>query len=209
MTAPSSLASAELSPLPAPRAPALRTWFASTLMAGCAVLALGLILILATSSLSSLHISTLASPPPERSGRVDVHTRPEGAAVFVDGEPTGLHTPVVLKGLTPGRVIHLRVEKAGFASQEQRIAIEEGSVATPLFELHASAARVRFEGAPPDALIYVDDEPLAVDRNAPVVLSVGSHFVRVETPSALLFSGIVDVVAGEQAIHVGDGRTNP
>jgi serine/threonine protein kinase len=209
VSAPSSLASAELPPLQSPPPPASRAWLASTLTAACAVLALGLALILVTSSPSSLSVAALGSPAPERDGRVDVRSRPQGAAVFVDGEPTGLHTPVLLKGLTAGRVIHLRVEKAGFASQAQRVAVAGGSVVTREFELLASDARVRFEGAPPDARIYVDDMQLAGGPDAPVNLSVGSHFVRVETPSTLVFSGQVDIVAGEQAINVGDGRSNP
>jgi hypothetical protein len=208
MSARPSLVSAELPPLPPLEPPPSRTWLVVTLMAACAVLAIGLIVIVATSAPSSPVVTARDSSPPHLDGRVDVRSRPEGAAVFVDGEPTGLRTPALLEGLTPGRSIHVRVEKAGFASQEQQIAVVGGRVETRLFELSESGASVRFAGVPPDARIYVDDQPLAGGTDVPVRLSAGSHSVRVETPSALVFSGKVDIVAGDQTIHVGE-RASP
>jgi serine/threonine protein kinase len=211
MSAPSALASAELPPLQpaqASQAPQPRMWLVSTVLAACAVLAVGLLLILAMSSESALPGAGGGSASADRSGRVEVRSTPEGAAVFVDGEPTGLRTPVVLKGLAPGRIIHLRVEKGGFASQEQPIEIAPGATETRSFELLAADGRVLFAGAPPDARIYVDDALVAVDRDTPLNLSVGAHAVRVETPDGLLFSDKVDIVPGEQTIQVAaDPRT--
>jgi serine/threonine protein kinase len=209
MSAPATLANAELPPRPAPEPGPSRSWLVVTLVAACAVLATGLILIVATSAPSSPVVATRDAKPHDQGARVDVRSRPEGAAVFVDGEPTGLRTPAVLKGLTPGRRIHVRVEKAGFASQEQEIPVVEGTVETRLFELAESGATVRFDGAPPDARIFVDDQLLAEGGAVPIRLSLGSHSVRVETPSALVFSGRVDIVAGEQTIHVGGDRATP
>jgi serine/threonine protein kinase len=208
ISVPSALARAELPPLQtlqavqAVQAPASRMWLVSTVLAACAVLAVGLLLIVATSSGGTLQGAPEASTPADRSCRLDVRSTPEGAAVFVDGEPTGLRTPVVLKALTPGRTIHLRVEKAGFASQEGQVEIAPGSAETRSFELLASDGRVSFAGAPPDARIYVDDAPVALDRDTPLELSVGAHAVRVETPSALLFSDRVEIVPGDQTIDV-------
>jgi serine/threonine protein kinase len=204
-----SLAAAELPPVRAPEARSSRLWLAGTGMAACAVLAIGLTLILAASSLRSPRAAAQDSPAPDRGGRVDVRSTPEGAVVFVDGDPTGLRTPVVLKGLALGRTIRLRVEKAGFTSEEREIPIVEGTVAPRPFELLPSDARVRFAGAPPDARIFVDDVPVAMAGGAPVNLSVGSHAVRVETTSALFFSSQVDIVAGEQTIHVDGERAIP
>jgi serine/threonine protein kinase len=211
MSVPSTLASAELSPLqPAQvsQAPLSRMWLVSTVLAACAVLAVGLLLIFVTSSESALPGATGGSASADRSGRVEVRSTPEGAAVFVDGEPTGLRTPAVLKGLVPGRIIRLRVEKAGFASQERPIEIAPGATETRSFELLASDGRVLFAGAPPDARIYVDEALVAVDRDTPLNLSVGAHAVRVETPNGLLFSDQVNIVPGEQTIQVaGEPRT--
>jgi eukaryotic-like serine/threonine-protein kinase len=211
MSVPSTLASAELPPLQptqASQAPPSRMWLVSTVLAACAVLAVGLLLIVATSSESALPGAAGGSASADRSGRIEVRSTPEGAAVFVDGEPTGLRTPVVLKGLAPGRSIRLRVEKAGFATQEQPIEVAPGATETRSFELLASEGRVLFAGAPPDARIYVDEALVALDRDTPLNLSVGAHAVRVETPNGLLFSDQVDIVPGEQTIQVaGDPRT--
>jgi serine/threonine protein kinase len=213
MSVPSSLASAELPPLQPPQdpgAPASRMWLASTVLAACAVLAVGVLLIFAASSESALPGAAGGSTSADRSGRVDVRSTPEGAAVFVDGEPTGLRTPVVLKGLVPGRTIRLRVDKSGFASQERQIEIAPGGAAeTRSFELLASGGLVLFAGVPADASIYVDDALVTVEPGAPLNLPVGAHAVRVETPSGLLFSDQVDIVPGEQTIHVAGGPTTP
>src|SRR5690606_3304284 len=125
-------------------------------------------------------------------GRLDVQSTPEGALVFVDGEPTGLRTPVVLRGLPVDRTLRLRVEKPGFASKEQDVELSAGTVATYTFELVASDGFVRFSGAPENARIYVDDVALGGEPGAPVRLSLGRHVVRVETRDALVFSGAVN-----------------
>ncbi len=205
-----SLPAAELPKAITRRPPAEpRRWMVVAVLAGGLVIALGTAALLSwldsSSPLAEASRDSLAS---DTSGRIDVRSTPEGAAVFVDGEPTGLRTPAVLKGLERGRSIQIRVEKAGFASQERAIEIASGSVATHTFELVASAGVVHFTGMPADARIYVDNAEVAVNPQEPVSLSVGPHSVRVETPDALVFSGTVLVVAGEQSIRV-DGAATP
>lgn len=141
-------------------------------------------------------------------GEVDVRSVPEGAAVFVDGEPTGLRTPVVLKGLANGRTLRLRVEKPSFAAQERAVTIAAGAAQAFDFDLLASEGRVRFAGAPADARIYVDDV-LVSGGDEPVRLPAGRHTVRVETQSALTFSDTVVIVAGEQTIRVDGAAAKP
>jgi serine/threonine protein kinase len=191
-----------------PPARGARAWMVGTMMALCAVIALGTAVILSSSNESSpLRVASQDPQSADRSGRLDVRSSPEGAAVFVDGEPTGLYTPVVLKGLADGRKLLLRVEKAGFASQARQIEIVGGSVKTHAFLLLASDGFVHFAGAPGDARIYVDEVALA-ENDSPVNLSVGPHAVRVETEGSLIFSGTVVIVAGEQTIRV-DGAQTP
>jgi hypothetical protein len=128
--------------------------------------------------------------------------------VFVDGEPSGLRTPVILKGLAEGRKIRLRVEKAGFSRQEREITVGEGAAETQAFELIASVGLVHFAGAPADAHVYVDDVVVA-QGGGPLNLSVGPHAVRVERPGSLIFSGTVIIVAGEQTIRVDGAPAAP
>jgi serine/threonine protein kinase len=205
-----SLATAKLASVPVPVARQTRSWMFGATLALAALVALGTAALIASSDQSSpFRDAPRGSEPVDRSGRVDVLSTPAGAAVFVDGEPTGLRTPVTLKGLARGRKLKLRVEKAGFAGQEREIELASGPVETHAFELVTSVGLVQFAGAPAGARIYVDD--LLVEANAKerVDLAVGRHMVRVETLGSLFFSGTVDVVAGQQTIRVDGTQTTP
>jgi len=138
--------------------------------------------------------------------RVDVRSTPPDAAVFVDGEPTGLFTPAVLKGLPANRPLQVRVVKAGFAPQQRRLALATGSVQTLVYELVASDGHVVFAGAPRGARFYVDGQEVPVDDQQPVTLAVGPHAIRVEAAGALAFSERVVVAPGEQTIRIINDR---
>lgn len=209
------IARPSMSPLlaPEPPRPALldastnrrgpRAWLIAALLAVGVLIATGAAVIfsspVARSQAESRAISSAAS---ERGGRVEVKSVPEGALVFVDGEPTGLRTPALIKGLAVGRTLRLRVEKPGFASQEAAVELSAGAPVTRAFVLVASDGFVRFAGAPAGARIYVDDVALDGEVGALVRLSAGRHAVRVEAQEALLFSGAVNVVPGEQTIDL-------
>ncbi|MES1208261.1 MAG: PEGA domain-containing protein, partial [Pseudomonadota bacterium] len=45
---------------------------------------------------------------------LELHSRPEGASIFVDGRPTGLKTPATLSGLPVGRTLKLRIDHEGY-----------------------------------------------------------------------------------------------
>ena len=205
-----ALVISELPSRATPRVREERKWVIGATVAVCALIAIGTVALLSTSDKSSpLRNSSRDSQLGDRNGRVDVRSTPEGAAVFVDGEPTGLRTPVVLKGIAVGRRLLLRVEKAGFARQEREIEIAGGSVETHAFELLASVGLVHFAGAPPDAQIYVDEVRVDAEGEKHVDLSVGRHTVRVETIGSLIFSGTVVIVAGEQTIRVDGAAATP
>jgi hypothetical protein len=196
-------------PATSPYARQARTWMVGAMVALYGVIAAGTAVILWSSNeRSPLGVASEDAPFADRSGRLDVRSSPDGAAVFVDGEPTGLYTPVVLKGLADGRKLLLRVEKAGFASQARQIEIVGGSVETQAFLLLASGGFVHFAGVPAEARIYVDEMALEV-HDSPVNLSVGPHTVRVEAAGSLLFSGTVTIVAGEQTIRVDGAAGAP
>jgi hypothetical protein len=195
-------------PEPAESAPP-RRWPNAVMLGTCAAVALGASVYLsALDRRSTTQISEQAPGVSQLGGQVDVRSSPDGATVFVDGEPTGLRTPVVLKGLTGGRRLRLRVEKAGYASQEREIEVAAGAVGSLAFELLASDGRVRFEGAPADARIYVDDALIAGGAES-IRLSAGRHTVRVESQGFLVYSGTVVVVAGEQVISLDPAGARP
>jgi serine/threonine protein kinase len=189
---------------------ASRAWPIAALLL-CVVIAAGASLVLLSPIERSLRAdAATVSAASERAGRLEVRSTPEGALVFVDGEPTGLRTPVLVKGLAVGRPLRLSVEKPGFASQEGQVELAAGTVVTRAFELVASDGFVRFAGVPAGARIYVDDVALGGEAGKPLRLSAGRHAVRVETQDALLFSGAVNVVPGEQTIELaGSGPSGP
>jgi serine/threonine-protein kinase len=198
--APSSALSVRARATAPPDRPSSR-WLVPALLAACGVVALVTVMLLSSSD-PGPPLRIVSQDSQLAAGKVDVRSTPEGAAVFLDGEPTGLRTPVVLRGLAAGRSVRVRVEKAGFAGQERELKIVAGSVGTLAFELLASDGLVHFVGAPSDARVYVDEALIDVEAKRPTSLAVGRHTVRVETPSSLIFSGTVVIVAGEQTIRV-------
>ena len=154
-------------------------------------------------------LAALAQAPkrPERAeARVDVRSTPPDAAIFVDGEPTGLRTPVLLQGLPANRQLQVRVVKAGFTPQQRRVALATDSVQTLVYELVASDGLVAIAGAPRGSRLYVDGEEVALQSQTPLSLPVGTHAIRVEVAGALVFSDRVLVVPGEQTIRVTQDR---
>jgi serine/threonine protein kinase len=203
---PSTLGSAELPVRSTVRERPSRLAWAVATLAACAGLALVALMLFPQPHEGARLAAPGQGAVADVSHGVSVRSTPDGAAVFIDGEPTGLVTPTVVRGLVAGRKIRVRVEKAGYQSREQSIEVLAGSMAEGAFELLASTGQVRFIGIPADARVYVDDGAVALLDGMALALPVGSHGVRVETSSALLFSGTVDVVPGEQTIRIGSER---
>jgi hypothetical protein len=172
-----------------------RQWLAGVVVAGA--LATGTALV---------PLSRAPRPAARPEARVEVRSTPSDAAIFVDGEPTGLRTPVVLQGLPADRPLQVGVMKAGFAPQQRPVALATGAVQTLVYELVASDGLVTFAGAPRGARFFVDGEELTVRSQQPVPLAVGPHALRVEAAGALVFSDRVLVVPGAQTLRVGEGR---
>lgn len=182
-----------------------RPWLIGAVLAGCASLSVAAAMLLSSAD----HRSPLREAPSvEHRGQLEVSSKPAGAAVFIDGEPTGLRTPAVLKGFASGRSLRVRVEKPGYGTQEREVEIAAGSAVTQAFDLVASAGLVHFAGVPAGARLFIDNARADLDGK-PLSLSVGQHAVRVETQTSLVFSGTVVVVAGEQTIRVDDPAVTP
>ncbi len=56
-----------------------------------------------------------ASSPNQSTATLELHSRPEGASIFVDGRPTGLKTPATISGLPVGRTLKLRIAAEGLS----------------------------------------------------------------------------------------------
>lgn len=155
------------------------------------------------ASLSGPAGQTVGGP---RLGQISVRSTPDGALVFVDGEPTGLRTPALLKGVAVDRSLEVRVDKTGYRSQRRGLSVKGSAVETVSFVLPASDGFVRFAGVPPNGQVYVDNIAVSEAKGQPVVLSVGQHAIRVEMSEVLLFSKTILVVAGEQTVRMGDAQ---
>jgi serine/threonine protein kinase len=136
---------------------------------------------------------------------LELRSEPAGAHVFVDGSPSGLHTPATLTGLPAGSRVQIRLDKAGYEPVTEQVTLAEGQSRTLSLVLRASG-RVRLVGAPASASVYLDDRQ--VDGSKPLAAPPGPHKLRIETSDGVLFSKTIDVAAGaEVAVDVAQQRS--
>lgn len=96
-------------------------------------------------------------PPPPPPGTVSVLSEPEGAAVLIDGQPTGHNTPAQLSELEPGRVLSISVSKPGFVAEPENEVLEvvSGNTLSAVFAL-SPVRRLAVETDPPGADVMLD-----------------------------------------------------
>jgi serine/threonine protein kinase len=152
-----------------------------------------------------------AQPPPvsvQTTGALDLESRPSGADVFVDGNPTGLKTPAVLKGLPVRRALEIRMDKPGYEGTTDKVALVEGQTRKVIFTLREVSGRLSLRGVPRGATAFLDDAP--IDAAAPVVAPAGAHRLRVEQGASVLLSKTVDLQAGaDLQVDLSRERSNP
>lgn len=113
------------SPLPAPPRP----WWQVALFA---LLALGV--VGGAAWFATRPAGTTTTVEQTRSSAV-ITSEPEGAFVFIDGEPTGRVTPTTLSGLDASKPLKVRVEKVGYKPSEDTVALEPGKQVSKAFQL--------------------------------------------------------------------------
>ena len=141
-----------------------------------------------------------AAPAVAASGTatLEIKTEPAGAHVFVDGSPSGILTPAVLKGLPVGRTVQLSLDKQGYQSVSHQAVLEEGKSQTLSFTLGEAQGTLRLTGVPRNATAYLDDRPVDTDR--PIAASPGPHRLRVETADGVVFSNGIDMKMGAELV---------
>ena len=167
-----------------------------------AALALGLAvagLLVATRSRSAAEHVVTPSAAATATASLDLRTQPPGAQILVDGDPSGLTTPAVLKGLRAGRTIEVRLDRVGFKPITERIELKPGETGSRLFQLVEATGTVVIEGFPPRAIIYLDDN--LVEGHGPLSVSTGEHRIRIETTSGVILAETLDVVTGQQTVR--------
>ncbi|MDX2023793.1 MAG: serine/threonine-protein kinase [Deltaproteobacteria bacterium] len=139
-------------------------------------------------------------------GAIEVQSDPSGAIIFVDGEPSGLTTPAVLRGLKVGRQITLHLDKAGYKTEDRRLSVVAGKSPPQVFKMIESDGRVVLRGLPAEARVYVDDVEMP-GAAQPFMVPVGEHRLRVESADQVVFSQQVQIKPGEQIVSIKHGRT--
>jgi formylglycine-generating enzyme required for sulfatase activity len=90
-------------------------------------------------------------------GGFQINTEPEqGAAVFLDGNPTGKTTPCTLERLSSGEHL-IRAQKEWYQPKTERVNISEGQTSSIIMVLIPTFGTVNIT-ASEGAFIYVDDE---------------------------------------------------
>jgi hypothetical protein len=148
----------------------------------------------------------VAAAEPLGTGTLSIRSKPAGANVLIDGNPSGLVTPATLPGLRAGRTIELRLDKAGYATVSRRIAVTAGLSAHE-FDLSEANGSLRFENLPADATIFIDDSQ--AEGPGPLAVPIGAHRVRVETPGDVVFTGEMQIQRGEQTVRIAPSRKAP
>jgi len=147
-----------------------------------------------------------ATAEPLTTGTLTIRSRPVGAHVLIDGNPSGLITPATLPGLKAGRSVEIRLDKAGYATASRRIAVAPGPSAHD-FELAEATGTLRFENLPDNATIFVDDSQ--AEGRGPLSVPIGPHRVRVETPGDVVFTSEMQIQRGEQTVRLAPARKGP
>jgi serine/threonine protein kinase len=151
-----------------------------------------------------------ASRPPAMevaaTAAVAIRSRPAGAAIIVDGQPSGLATPATLSGLRLGRTVELRLDKPGYTPASRRLVIAAGATAYD-FELAEATGTLRLENLPAGATLFVDDQSL--EGRGPFAVAIGKRRLRVETSNDVLFTAELEIQRGEQTVRLAPSRKAP
>ncbi len=130
-----------------------------------------------------------AAPAQSDAASVFVTSRPHGAAIRLDGTPTGLSTPAPLGDLSPGQTYNITLELPGYEARAPlSFTAEAGAAPTLSAELQPAAHDLDIITEPPGAQVWYDGrqvgttpttlEDLRVDYRAGVelVLRLDGYF---------------------------------
>lgn len=124
----------------------------------------------------------------EVDGVLSVATRPDGAAVSVDGRYRG-RTPVDVE-LTPGAAYEVLVTKPGFASISRTVRIDGRDGASLQLDLEARTGTVRVSSTPPQAELFIDGRP-AGRTGRSLTLPARPHRIEIRHPGYAPFTAQV------------------
>ncbi|HEY0476871.1 MAG TPA: serine/threonine-protein kinase [Kofleriaceae bacterium] len=137
---------------------------------------------------------------------LQIDSVPAGAAVFVDGEPTGLKTPTVLSGIS-ARQLSIRLELVGHVPVTETVDLRAGALTARRVTLPPLSGRLVISDLPADASVFVDDDEHAAGEL--ITAAAGPHVVRVVIDRRTVTQQSVDVGPGDQRWRLVRGRLVP
>ncbi|HEY0713743.1 MAG TPA: serine/threonine-protein kinase, partial [Polyangia bacterium] len=187
-------------PDPVPPVPPRRSGIANKIAAGIGIaIGLGVIAVVVRTLTDAQAVAPTAAVMP-KSGDLELKSEPPGAHILIDGEPTGLTTPAVLRNLRAGRSFEIRLDKPGYQTVIQKVEVGAGAPSARSFGLVPAVALLLFEGLPPGAAVYIDE--VLVDAKGTVAAQLGPRKVRVENQGEVIFEKVIDARAGEHSMKV-------
>jgi eukaryotic-like serine/threonine-protein kinase len=137
---------------------------------------------------------------------LEITTSPPGAAVFVDGEPTGLRTPATLSRLTAAQLA-IRLELPEHRPVAEQVALSTGTTTRKHFALAALPGRLVISSLPANAVVFVDgDEHPA---GAVITVVAGKHVVRVVVDNRTVTQQVIETGAGDQGWKLTNDKLIP
>jgi hypothetical protein len=151
-----------------------------------------------------MEIQARLVPSRSNCGTLAVRSQPTGAAIFLDGSPTGRSTPEPLRDVPPGsHRVELLLE--GFRPWRGTAVVREGHVENLLVSLrHLPAqevAEARIESDPPGACVKLNGvvlrqkTPLNLSQLAP-----GTYALEITRPDSRPWKGELTITPGEHAV---------
>jgi serine/threonine-protein kinase len=122
-----------------------------------------------------------AEPPARKRGSLDLATKPDGCAIWIDGDLRPETTPAHIDKLPLGKPIQLKLTKEGFEAYRADVTIAEDEPAKKLaVEMKSGSVTVLLKIEPP-ATIWLDGKPWKGARDTIDGLSAGEEHKIVVT----------------------------
>lgn len=144
------------------------------------------------------------------SGSVEVTSRPRGGAIFVDGKDTEKTTPATISGLADGS--HEIAVRGDCVAARQTVTVEPGVTPIVALELAPQDGTLELSLTPSTASVELDGAPLAWSPGVPVLVTCGSHRLKVTAKGYQTELVDVRAVAGDNSVialvldELGTGR---
>lgn len=138
------------------------------------------------------------TPALVKTGELVIESQPVGAHVFIDGEPTGLRTPVHLAGLD-ARAHAIRIEAPGFQATEATLeAIADQSVrkSFTLQPVDSGPGQLVVRGLAKGSSLFVDDVEYIAGEV--IALPPGTYHLRVVARGQTVVDQKIDLGHGHQ-----------